>query len=291
MLLLQCFYYRGFTLSDAIPPKPAGDSESTANEQTPLVGNGNDNADHPLVPSDDGLRRSSFSSIRDHILAVDGTHLSPATPLIRDEEDDGSPKAVPSAQSTLQGVLTNVLIIIMVCAAGIFGWWISNGAQRDQQPEIPEYDPIVFNYWGQVFGYVCAALYLGSRIPQLLLNYRRKSTEGISMLFFLFACIGNATYVLSIMAYSPICRDVRHCEPGESRGLYGRYFLLNFSWLMGSFGTLLLDAGVFIQYFMYRKEDFSDSEEEDAMVADQGVEARVSRKPHDRRQISFEQDS
>jgi hypothetical protein len=32
--------------------------------------------------------------------------------------------------------------------------------------------------------------------------------------------------------------------------------------LLGSFGTLLLDAGVFVQYFMYRKDDdVSDDEE------------------------------
>lgn len=79
------------------------------------------------------------------------------------------------------------------------------------------------------------------------------------MLFFLFACIGNMTYVLSILAYDP----ARHCPhphremPApvarcDTAAVYGRYVLVNASWLLGSFGTLLLDAGVFVQYFLYR---------------------------------------
>lgn len=80
------------------------------------------------------------------------------------------------------------------------------------------------------------------------------------MLFFLFACIGNLTYVLSIMAYAPRCEVESErgfvgsgtCEPEKARELYLRNFLVNFSWLLGSFGTLLLDAGVFVQFFLYR---------------------------------------
>jgi uncharacterized protein with PQ loop repeat len=224
-------------------------------------------------------------------MAVDGTHLSPATPLIPDAIA-GKPKVPSAPQSRMQGLLFNSVAVVTVIFAGIFGWWLSNGAARDEQPDKPKYNPVIFNFWGQVFGYTCASLYLGSRIPQLLLNYRRKSTEGISMLFFLFACIGNATYVLSIMAYNPVCKHAHHCEPGEAKRLYGRYFLANLSWLMGSFGTLLLDGGVFTQYFMYKQDGFSDSEEEeDDVIADQGVEARVSRKAHTRRPIDFEQET
>jgi len=79
------------------------------------------------------------------------------------------------------------------------------------------------------------------------------------MLFFLFACIGNLTYVLSILAYQPVCRSEeggeRGCVGGEAAKIYWRYVGVNMSWLIGSFGTLLLDAGVFVQYFMYRIED------------------------------------
>lgn len=84
------------------------------------------------------------------------------------------------------------------------------------------------------------------------------------MLFFLFACLGNLTYVLSILVYKPRCGG-KHgvCAPVEARAIYGKYIAVNFSWLLGSFGTLLLDACVFVQYFMYRKEDDSDDEEDE----------------------------
>lgn len=78
------------------------------------------------------------------------------------------------------------------------------------------------------------------------------------MLFFLFACVGNLTYVLSILAYEPICMGDGGngiCEPGEKGRIYGRYIAVNFSWLLGSFGTLLLDAGVFVQYFLYQVDE------------------------------------
>ena len=71
------------------------------------------------------------------------------------------------------------------------------------------------------------------------------------MLFFLFACIGNLTYVLSIFAYNPQCRS-KVCEPSEARGIYEKYILVNLSWLLGSLGTLLLDLVIFGQFFRYR---------------------------------------
>lgn len=162
----------------------------------------------------------------------------------------------------------------MVFGAGVFGWFLSRNGQGHEPPArdaphdgVPE-DTLVFSFWGQIFGYLCAVLYILSRLPQLILNFRRKSTDGLSMLFFIFACLGNVTYVLSIFAYEPRCKEDK-CAPGEAAGIYGQYILLNLSWLAGSFVTLLLDIGVFAQYFIYNTRDtdtdaVSDySEEED----------------------------
>lgn len=96
------------------------------------------------------------------------------------------------------------------------------------------------------------------------------------MLFFLFACIGNLTYVLSIFAYEAQCSGPDgQCGKGEAAAIYGRYILVNASWLAGSMGTLLLDMGIFVQFFVYRdKEDGDEDEEEegeDAVVSDDGV--------------------
>ena len=285
VLLLQCFYYNGFTLKDKVGNSSDEEDESeagvAATEQSPLLSesrqqntnggaiNGHSNGFHtPPRISDIDRRHSSQSqnSFRERFLSIDGTHLSPVTPLL----DETAPtvrttsrQQRPKPQSSLQTVLYNLGIVVLVCTSGVFGWWLSTkrNSASHEAPSEPEPDTLEFNLWGQIFGYICAALYLGSRVPQLLLNYRRKSTDGISMLFFLFACIGNLTYVLSIMAYKPICRVPKHCGNGEARALYGKYMAVNLSWLLGSFGTLLLDAGVFVQYFLYRKEEESDEEE------------------------------
>jgi hypothetical protein len=202
----------------------------------------------------------------DRIFSVDGSHLSPATPLREGPKRGSLPAPPPPHQSILQGIIFHLSAVLIVCAAGVFGWYLSvrnspSNPNNDKKPE----DALHFNVLGQIFGYICAALYLGSRVPQLLLNYRRKGTEGISMLFFLFACIGNLTYVLSIFAYNPdkACRHgPKHCRSGEAASIYGWYILVNLSWLLGSFGTLFLDLGVFVQFFMYdfRKEEVIEGE-------------------------------
>jgi len=290
-LLLQCFYYNGFTLHDKVGNSSDEEEESesgaSATEQSLLLPDprqqqtnggaisGHTNGYHtPPRISDNDRRHSSQSqnSFRERFLSIDGTHLSPVTPLLDETAPasrTSSRQQRPKPQSSLQTVLYNLGIVILVCTSGVFGWWLSTTRKNtsDQPPTDPEPDTLEFNFWGQIFGYICAALYLGSRVPQLLLNYRRKSTDGISMLFFLFACIGNLTYVLSIVAYRPICKAPKHCESEEAKAVYMKYIAVNLSWLLGSFGTLLLDAGVFVQYFMYRKEEESDEEDEEDEAA------------------------
>lgn len=247
VLLGQCLYYKGFTLKESVDTDNERGRDPGDAERQPLL-NGTSDVEHGDRP-----RQRSASSFRDRLMdsSVDATHLSPANPKL-EETTPSRPDTL-----TLRGVLFNVLAIIVVCALGALGWWIGarshsaeNSHKKLNKPSV-EQDALHFNLWGQISGYVCAALYLGSRFPQLLLNYRRKSTEGISMLFFLFACIGNLTYVLSIFAYAPIC-EKSQCRSGEVAGLYWKYIAVNASWLLGSFGTFLLDLVVFVQFWMYR---------------------------------------
>lgn len=55
---------------------------------------------------------------------------------------------------------------------------------------------------GYSIGCVSTVLYLGSRCPQIFKNFQRKSTEGLSLLLFLCAFLGNFTYSLSIFLFS-----------------------------------------------------------------------------------------
>jgi uncharacterized protein with PQ loop repeat len=233
VLLCQCFYYRGFTWKDEVHtpprPKPAHNAAGEPNERTGLL-------THHLHRE----RRGS-----------DWSTLSPLVPVVAE-----APSPPPPPPTTLQTLLWNSFAVIMVCAAGVLGWFLSVRGSGPSEPRKGGQD-LEFSFWGQIFGYLCAALYILSRLPQLVLNWRRKSTDGLSMLFFLFACLGNMTYVMSICAYDPICADDT-CAPGEAAKNYGMYILLNLSWLAGSFLTLLLDLGVFVQYFMYNKAEEDD---------------------------------
>ncbi|KAL8920364.1 MAG: hypothetical protein Q9172_004530 [Xanthocarpia lactea] len=271
VLLGQCFYYRGFVLSDAQPTSDEEAIVDEATEDSPLLAR-DSTATRPIArPSaadaDRNRRSSSFSSFHSHLNQVDAAHLSPATPLIASSKPTVDPPAASASTSaaTLRTFLLDTIALILVCAAGVLGWFLSTRSSQGQQSHdtspisATESEALHFDLWGQIFGYLCAALYLGSRVPQLLLNYRRKSTEGVSMLFFLFACVGNLTYVMSIFAYEPACAKLEReygtiqCEKGEWKSEYQRYVLVNTSWLVGSAGTLLLDMMIFAQFWIYRK--------------------------------------
>ncbi|KID89313.1 PQ loop repeat protein [Metarhizium guizhouense ARSEF 977] len=230
VLLGQCFYYRGFTWRDepATPtPKPSPQFNGNATERTALLGD-----------YEHRERRGS-----------DWTGLSLTVPHISHAEPP------PPPPSALQTLIWNMSIVLMVCAAGVLGWWLGDSAtSTDKEPKAGGEDAIEFNLLGQVFGYLCAVFYIASRVPQLILNYRRKTTEGLSMLFFIFACLGNVTYVLSIFAYEPECQH-EECRPGETGRIYGRYMLLNLSWLAGAMVTLFMDLIVFGQYFYYNRNE------------------------------------
>lgn len=246
VLLGQCFYYKGFTWRDDAasppPPPPArnpsnGHATGAPTEGTALL------ADY----FDQRERRGSGWS-----------HLSPVVPMV--SERPPAPLPTPTKRQTF---IWNSVAVLMVCVAGVLGWFLSRG-YSGRKPRTHVDNLPALDLWGQIFGWLCAVLYLGSRIPQLLLNFRRRSTEGISILFFLFACLGNLTYVLSIFAYDPVCRETK-CQPGEASRIYGRYLLINASWLAGSLGTLFLDLAIFAQFFIYDQDDSeSDSDRNEA---------------------------
>ena len=284
VLLGQCLYYKGFTFSDTPAKKstPVIDEEPVEElptEQSSLLPHRrpSNTAARPTVANVEGgfIHNSSSSHrARPSNSHLDATHPSPATPFTPPQTLAPPTDAKRRPSTALYTLLFNLGALIIVCAAGVLGWWLSTRSSRGQYPDHhshhhdhhqspPSTDDVSeslhFDLWGQIFGYLCALFYLGSRLPQLLLNYRRKSTEGISMLFFLFACVGNLTYVMSILAYEPGCARLESyhgarggCESGEWARGYGQYILLNASWLIGSAGTLLLDLMIFGQFWLYR---------------------------------------
>ncbi|CAN3354658.1 vacuolar lysine transporter Ypq1p [Diutina catenulata] len=122
-----------------------------------------------------------------------------------------------------------VLPMLFVLAAGSAGYFLSDAPPVSDDPE-----PIVIG--PQIMGYVSAILYLGARIPQIIQNHRRRSVDGLSLLFFLFSTLGNLTYAGQILFYRS-----DH-----------QYIMLNMPWLLGSLGTIAEDSIIFAQFYMYR---------------------------------------
>ena len=265
VLLGQCFYYRGWRLSDLLREgnTNAVEEEEDDEERRPTA---------HLTPADADRRRpsnGSLGSFHEHLRSANPARLSPAMPIVPTKATDIPISLSLKKSSIFLACIYNASALILVCAAGVLGWWLTAGIPHSQTSHesrpSTENTPLHFDILGQVFGYLCAILYLGSRIPQLLLNWRRKSTEGVSMLFFLFACVGNLTYVLSIFAYEPSCARIATfsdtgCNYGDYGREYGRYILLNTSWLIGSGGTLLLDLMIFGQFWIYRGRKAEDVE-------------------------------
>ncbi|KAL2367453.1 vacuolar membrane PQ loop repeat protein [Blastomyces gilchristii SLH14081] len=137
----------------------------------------------------------------------------------------------------------NSLSVFGICAAGAAGWAIAwqSGVWQPTTREQPGNMAV----GAQVFGYLSAVCYLGARIPQILKNYREKSCEGLSLLFFIFSLMGNLSYGAGILFHST--------EKG--------YFLKNLPWLIGSLGTMVEDAVIFAQFRIYavQRADSSSS--------------------------------
>ncbi|GJJ73247.1 solute carrier family 66 (lysosomal lysine-arginine transporter), member 1 [Entomortierella parvispora] len=94
---------------------------------------------------------------------------------------------------------------------------------------------------GRIFAWVCTVFYLSSRMPQLWKNYKRKSVQGLSILMFFWAAMGNLSYTLSILnsreAVDPTTRQkfLREAVP----------------YVLGSSGTLMFDLSIFCQWLYY----------------------------------------
>ncbi|PWN18898.1 hypothetical protein BCV69DRAFT_272767 [Microstroma glucosiphilum] len=96
---------------------------------------------------------------------------------------------------------------------------------------------------GRIASWLCTILYTTSRLPQLYLNARRRSVEGLSILLFMSAFMGNSLYSLSILS-SPEA-------VGEGKREYLRESM---PFLLGSGGTLVFDAVIVLQWWMWGKK-------------------------------------
>lgn len=236
VLLAQCFFYKGFTWKvKVLSPTPKPMEIEEPSERITLL-------DGPAA--DEGRSRNNNDAY---------SQFPSALPMVSEEP------ATPTTYTHLRMHLRNAVAILLVCTTGMASWYLIHHSAAVDHPaparEIPEFD-----LWGQIFGWLCAVFYFGSRFPQLILNWRRKSVEGLSMLFFLFACLGNFMYVLSIIAFDPTSAVPNRCQSCDAKNTYIRHISVNLPWLVDGLGTMLLDMAIFAQFFLYGEVKSIDGE-------------------------------
>lgn len=89
---------------------------------------------------------------------------------------------------------------------------------------------------GTIFGWTSSVLYIIGRLPQIYLNYTRKTTEGLSSLMYIFTILGNISYLLTILIYST-----------ETHYIY-----LNTPWIIMIIISVIADIIVILQCNYYK---------------------------------------
>ncbi|KZF25682.1 PQ-loop-domain-containing protein [Xylona heveae TC161] len=219
VLIVQCIYYN---LLSARRSKRQISNASARSEpddpERPLLDRTRHSSDNTRLL---GSRRRSSASHRHR-----GSHSSYRR---RD-----SLSKIAEDESPAKVWIKNTVTVTLIWAAGVAGWAIAwktgvwtpadNNGEETKMPAGAE-----------ILGYVSALCYLGARIPQIIKNYREKSCEGLSLLFFVLSLQGNITYGAGILFHS----------------VEKEYFIKNIPWLIGSLGTMFEDIIIFMQFHIY----------------------------------------
>ncbi|SJX61633.1 uncharacterized protein SRS1_12618 [Sporisorium reilianum f. sp. reilianum] len=96
---------------------------------------------------------------------------------------------------------------------------------------------------GRISAWLCALLYITSRIPQIWENHIRRSVAGISILLFIAAFSGNLLYTISVLA-----------NPSATGEGARTYLQESLPFLLGSGGTLVFDLIIVAQWLAWRNK-------------------------------------
>lgn len=86
---------------------------------------------------------------------------------------------------------------------------------------------------GEILGWITTTFYIVGRFPQMWLNYKTKSTEGLSVLMYVFTILGNATYIAIITI-----------DPQTMQS--------NMPWIVSSSVMIVLDLYIIYQHYYYK---------------------------------------
>lgn len=90
---------------------------------------------------------------------------------------------------------------------------------------------------GEIIGWITTCLYIIGRFPQIYMNFKTRSVEGLSVLMYVYTILGNLFYICSILTF------VNDPE----------YILLNMPWIVLGIVLIILDIFIIIQCKYYSK--------------------------------------
>ncbi|KAL8993886.1 MAG: hypothetical protein Q9169_006005, partial [Polycauliona sp. 2 TL-2023] len=112
--------------------------------------------------------------------------------------------------------------------------------------------PSTLETTGRILSWSSTLLYLGSRLPQILKNYRRRSTAGLSPILFIAAFFGNLFYSTSLLT-NPLAWH--SAPPYGLHGWVGKAGSDRMTWIslaipffLGAAGVLAMDGIIGIQF-------------------------------------------
>ncbi|GEQ70379.1 hypothetical protein JCM33374_g4056 [Metschnikowia sp. JCM 33374] len=118
---------------------------------------------------------------------------------------------------------------------------------------------------GTCSGWISTGFYLSSRAPQIMKNFRSKSTTGVSPFLFLFAMSGNILYTISIA--SDLYLLSRYDQYlGDAQ--FSTVLAAQLPFLIGSSGTVIFDAVLLFQFWLYQKKTPGFVSETTLLLAD-----------------------
>ena len=200
-LVWQYFYYTRYYRNGKLIVAETTSEEAGASERA------------PLLPDGSGPNSSAISRMSAGEAAADS--VVHAAALHEDEMD-----AADEASGWKSEALKYVGALTLVALAGVLAWYFSKTQQEEKhgEPKPPKDGDNEWKWDAQIYGWASALLYresftkpdqsedriadiashmpkVSSRLPQIAKN-RHTKCEGLSLALFLFAVMGNVTYVL-----------------------------------------------------------------------------------------------
>ncbi|KAF2161286.1 hypothetical protein M409DRAFT_28324 [Zasmidium cellare ATCC 36951] len=181
----------------------------------------------------------------------------------KNEKGSGSLAGTPSGGNTIHRLGTSsspmpspsprTMLFIACLVAMAHASPISHTPGRSLEPFAR--GPTKLEQAGTILSWMSTFLYLGSRLPQLIKNYRRKSTAGLSPHLFIAAFCGNLFYSSAILTNPCAWDSFAAYGGGGWVGPEGSdratWILAALPFFLGAFGVLGLDASVGVQFLVY----------------------------------------